>query len=789
MSAKTDNIEAITEQSWIDIPRNYILESDTFDGYNQKILLTDEFTKQETPKSFKTQLLPHQKNTVRAMIDLEQRRYIELNVGDTAFEKYKAESCAGILSEPPSSGKTYEILATIILNPIPRKISEITSVGFPKAHMVNNREYRNRNEFVNAGFGIAVRKTYHEKTFRQTFIFVGKSVLSPWFEKIKYSTNLKVLVVEDCHKLTNFYNLVFNPETNNLKEFNTYDIVLIKNGIVSGKFDVPELSDSLRLIKSKSMVAIFGDLFKKHSVARVVLDDFDVLNIPSVATVIPALFTWFVSATRKAPLSKKYVPTYHTIEDILINSRPIYTSVWSNKELYSFFNIGCEESYISESIKASKICYQMYKFINPNETYIAAIGAIGTDDAREIMEMLNADADTVAAKKAGCKSNNVPDIFERVLDKKWHSYKKNIEIEKYIPQVQIMVQALEILPDIKSTISETNLTNLRKNLTKPGPHNQLHKIMKYQQNSITDVIRDVKDQNQRDKDENGKAIQRVKDNLRQGECPITCEKLTDVDTIVIMKCCGVIISGEVVSWALKISKQKEDINGMCPNCRHIVRMDNIILIDREINIDKILNDDILDTDEPMTELEAESAEPISVPDDENNPTKLNCIIKIIKGDEETFSKFKDASHKDILIPGLLEGSADLGIAPGDERKIIVYSNYNESMIKIEKKMQDHNIPYERLQGQYSNINDVVFRYKLPNSDPNSLKVLLISGPQYSAGLDLENTTDVIFTHNVIDVNIKTQLAGRAARYGRKYNLYIHMILYNNEYHHMMSGEI
>ena len=39
------------------------------------------------------------------------------------------------------------------------------------------------------------------------------------------------------------------------------------------------------------------------------------------------------------------------------------------------------------------------------------------------------------------------------------------------------------------------------------------------------------------------AIERVKDHLREGECPITCEPLSE-SNIVVMKCCGAVLSLE-----------------------------------------------------------------------------------------------------------------------------------------------------------------------------------------------------------------------------------------------------
>lgn len=71
--------------SWIDIPRDYVLEAmsrntreEEKDGFKNLLRLTDDFEKVETPEGFNITLLPHQKVIIKAMHDLEQKRYVRL---------------------------------------------------------------------------------------------------------------------------------------------------------------------------------------------------------------------------------------------------------------------------------------------------------------------------------------------------------------------------------------------------------------------------------------------------------------------------------------------------------------------------------------------------------------------------------------------------------------------------------------------------------------------------------------------------------------------------------------
>ena len=797
------------KQSWIKTVRSYKLENinssytiaENTNNYDQKINLNENYESYEK-NILKTQLLPHQKITVQAMIDLETIRYVNLKfdeINDINREyidnylKPVIETTAGIVSEKPGSGKTYEIFALLANKHNMPKYTEITSIPMPKISKVPFH-YRNKT-FTDMGFTYEVRKNYR-KTYKQTLVFVGKSVLSQWVERFQKYTDFKVFVINDIFNLRDYYDLMFNK--NNAKKINKYDIILIKNGTIAGKFDVPELKNSyLQKIKSKAILNIFGELFKDCCFERVVLDDFDTLSIPTNATVIPAGFTWFISATKKIPPGKRNIIDYYNTEDILRSYRPTYVNIWNNKELFTFFNIGCDNTFIDKSTNASMIEYYVYRFNNPNDNFIGLIGNMGANNA-PIAEMLNGDAIATAAHAVGLKSNSVADIFEKILDKSWNIYKKNVEIEQYIPKAKKIINDLPILSDENNSISQTNISNLRKNIKKPGPLKSIKSFVKHQQMSVLDLIQDIESTNKQEKDENGKSIQRVKDNLKQGECPITCELLSECSAIVVMRCCGTAISKEGAEMAFSKS------NSTCMKCRSIVSMDSLILIDRDIEtINKILNEDIIDSvdDENIDSDNLEDTAEVNIeknkiedkyideidfeldePEIDNNETlnKFNCIIKIIQGQISDIEHVQE-HRRDILIPNLLEGSYDAGTALPHEKKVIIYTNYNETMTNLEQRLSRKNISYAKLHGSVNQIKEIHRRYWLDNEDPDAFNVLLINGPKYCAGLDLQNTTDLIFSHKVIDPNVETQIAGRGARYGRKKNLNIHYVLYENEY--------
>ena len=269
------------------------------------------------------------------------------------------------------------------------------------------------------------------------------------------------------------------------------------------------------------------------------LDDFDTINIPNTARVVPALFTWFISSTTKTTQSKRNVGRNHReIRAMITYSRPTYVESWENGDLFTYFNICNSDEFIDKSTNVGKIHYYSYKFRNPNDNYIELLGTMGADDANAVMEMLNGDAVNTAAEAAGIKSTSVADIFEKILEDKWVKYKLNVEIGKYIPEVRNVVAELLPLPDPEDAITQAGLTKLANNIKKCGPINSIETIVKYEQQSVDDKIDEVEGENNAAKEENGKAVERVKSRLKEGGCPICCEEFADCEGVMIMKCCG-----------------------------------------------------------------------------------------------------------------------------------------------------------------------------------------------------------------------------------------------------------
>lgn len=757
-------------ESWIETKRKLT------DG----ILYVDEHHKSCSKiKGMKIKLLPHQEKAIEAMCELETKRVIEVNIG-----KYKGyvETDSGILSNKYGTGKTLVIYGLISKNPVPSNIAEI---GNPHLYGVNELGHLDQ-KYMGSRIVPELRRIY-KKQMKQTIIFVSAAVLSHWEKMARQNTNLKIFMIRDVFGLRKFYELFVAKYDK--KKTDKYDVIIVKNKVITGLFDPPELKGMpVSNMATKPLLNIFAELFRDTCFARVVLDDFDTLDIPQDAIKIPARFTWLVSASRKMSYTTyKPIGNNYNISEILMNERCRYLHILNNELLFTVCNICTELEFTDKCTNVGITEYYLYTFVNPNEQYIGLLGTMNVQEANNIMQMLNADAPETAAQAAGIASTDPADIFSKILGNQWNTYKECTMREQYSDQVLKFVKKLPEIEDLEDSITNEKLKMLKKNLKSVGPIKMAKKIIKYNENKVTSLVETFKSSNIAKKADSGKAIQRVKDRLtgENDACPICCENWNDkekVQAIVIMGgCCGnVMCSGCALSSSGVTNFKNVGTNVVlkCENCRKDVSVKSLIYMATD-SMDVIINDKF-DTSEPEPETkeeESEQEESEDPVDAEDEKTKIGCLIKIIKG-----RKLKSIERKPIEVnfPTVLKGSSKLPDADKDDTKMLVLAYYKETVDKISKKLKEYKIPHVLLEGRSENLDEIVRRYWLKNSDKKSIRVLVINTQKHCAGLDLQNTTDIIFTHKIGDKNIESQLIARGLRIGRVNNLRVHYLAYANE---------
>ena len=108
-------------------------------------------------------------------------------------------------------------------------------------------------------------------------------------------------------------------------------------------------------------------------------------------------------------------------------------------------------------------------------------------------------------------------------------------------------------------------------------------------------------------------------------------------------------------------------------------------------------------------------------------------------------------------------------------KFLIFSAYENSIINIGNSLIRKGVVFKLLQGNVMKIDNTIKEYKEGNLD-----VLVLNANNTGSGLNLENTTDLIFFHKMTP-ELERQIIGRAQRMGRKNQLTIHFLYYENEF--------
>jgi SNF2 family DNA or RNA helicase len=739
----------------------------------KNVELDESFAQVQTPIGFKgIELYPHQSTVVKAMIDLENTRVVKVKTAeftDYTTEDAVIETSAMVLSEPFGSGKTFEILALILSQRTPKAFPEhenaIVMVEKEKKHQYGRRNVK--NDFFKTE--VIKKFTGSDALIKPTLIVVGSSVLVQWENAIKNFTDLRVFSIGNYHSLKKFQELYTQ------KKLKVYDIILLKNGTVTGNFLLPgESPEEGSNQNYRSLVTVVGKLTAGSCWARAVYDDFDTISMPARSGGINALSTVYVSATTKeAPTTKRVVNSYTNIEEAIASTITPLTDVLNDKILFSNFNIRNRKAYTEQSTSIPFIKKFRCVYDNPDDNYIRLLGAMGEDDANNIMEMLNGDAIGTAAEAMGIKTNSVADIFKRMLDKKYERYMHDQDVlEAIVITKEDIIPQLEPHPEGKRH-TQGELDGIRGVIIKKTVPT-VDKI-KFHSYPLDQMMDEVHMEYSLSYEQNGLAIHRAIDNIKGGCCQVCQMPLGDSPAFIV-RCCGLIvcdvcgIKGNNVGKRYDYRTKCETIMGSCANCKApIYPKNDLIFVDRDINLNTLLE---ARGDETVEEIVEEVPEVVETEEEKGpeikNP-KLKALLSIING-----KKPENTESLESKIKFLLEGRVDKPQPADIKKKILVFANFNETLHLIENFLTEQGIDYLRLGGTFREMNDTVNKFK------NYGKVLLINSQQHCAGLNIQFGTDLVFFHKIIDENIEGQVAGRCQRIGRTHNLHIHYLLYRNE---------
>lgn len=740
----------------------------------EQIEVTEKFAAIETPARFKGMLYQHQCSVVKAMLDLEDTRVIKI-ASTKEFDKLSnsnpiIETSAMVLSEPFGSGKTFEILSMIMIRPIPRAFPvHVNSIAL-KTNIRMRRRYGVPDA---APFQTEIIRSFTgpDALIKPNLIIVGSSVLVQWEEAIREFTDLKCLVVGDYYGLVKFRKLY------EMRRISAYDIILLKNGKVTGNF-VLDGEDPNERRDYRSLISVVGTLTAASCWSRVFYDDFDTISIPTGSCVINSLFTVYVSATTKSDTNiKPKVITYGSLAEGFSSRMTPLSHVTTDKTLFSNFNVRNTAEFTETSTNITIIQGYRYVYANPDDNYIRLLGAMGAEDATNIMEMLNGDAIDTAADALGIKSTSVADIFQKMLDNKYEKYMYDQYVLDTLEKFRLEVlPLLEDHPEGKRHTGaelETIRGIITKKVVPTESKCKFHSIL------LEQMVDDMTSEFRAAKEHDGIAINRVIDNIKEGECQVCRLPLEDFDTFIV-RCCGLIlcdvcgIKGSQIGMRYDYKTKTNTLVGSCANCK--ARVDpryDLIFVDKNFDLEAVLKSkgdelgEVIEEPEPVVEEPiADDAKPVI---EIKNP-KLKALLAICRGQVP-----EKRESIEINIPHLLKGRVDIPPTDDTPRKVLVFANYNETLNMVENFLVEHGVEFLRLGGTYSQISETVKRFHTHGT------VLLINSQQHCAGLNLQHcSSDLVFFHKLMDKNVESQVAGRSIRIGRTSNLRLHYLAYRNE---------
>lgn len=655
----------------------------------------------DAPPGFGTSLYPGQRVLLKAMLDLEERGCVELPYGNIAH------TSTAVVAERFSFGKTVVSIALISSSRCPRVRPHLAPGICAYAHPRSS--LRRVKDAIGNSFLLPKITVEWAHVITATAVLVGASVLSQWLAHIsKLTPWLKVMVIENVKTLRVF------EASFRAGGLSGVDIVLIKAGKVTSGFVVegepkPSNSNRSRVISRAVATIIEGAAF-----ARLIVDDFDTIDLCCDDCFIPAQFTWLLSATRRR--TRPFYPIEASSSPSGFFMRPAMLLCGATDDiLNTVFALRCDETWFPISSEYSVDYFRIRLAPSPASRILAGI----VDD--KIIEMLEAGAVNEAAAALGIVATTTDDIVTMV------SASVMDQLRMASTAVERIKKALGISPE--STPAEPSATAAGPPAaTEPSAAADLGMLNALEfvktstaRSSLAAMLpRWIKRQ-----DVALAPLRRLRDNIDQEYCQCCKVPFEPDDSIYILtKCCQLVVCGFCV-----VQPGRGGLIGRCPNCA--AEATGVICVGAGLRL-----------------------EPSVVLPPRPDP-RVQAIADLVEGrvpESSTVSApFTDA------IP-----SGPTSSPPVGPKKILVFSGYPEITACILAGLISLGVGVTELGGPRASRDAAIGRLR----DDPATSVLLVTASRDCAGLDLPFLTHVVFSHGVRDPDVISQVIARGARAGR-----------------------
>ena len=319
-------------------------------------------------------------------------------------------------------------------------------------------------------------------------------------------------------------------------------------------------------------------------------------------------------------------------------------------------------------------------------------------------------------------SFEIPEIKEIIIECKDTIY--TAVLHGIVSQeVMSMINAGDISGAIESSGFDTDseeglIKNLTKNLESKLNNKKIELNAKQQMTYSTLLAKET-------------ALKKIKEDIKELEDKIKCIKTRTLETEACPVCCDVIHNRIIVKccnnpFCLECITMCINHKPNCPLCRKAITQKDIIVLKNKTN---------------EAEKEEEKTE-----EQDSDRSKLQNLKKYV----------------------------DKLMAKEKKRKLLIFSEYENSFGDIENYLKEKGYKYSKLKGQTTVINRIVNDYKNDKID-----ILLLNSKYFGSGLNLENTTDLFMLHKM-NKSIDKQVIGRAQRPGRSKRLRVYRLVHKNE---------
>lgn len=777
---------------------------------NTYYYVTENSPMEGTPDALEMKLYDHQDASLTVMKKMEAIKCIE----EKGFEIHTE---CGVLSNALGSGKSAIIIALCASDTVPKNTPVRYNIPRSGHYAANGKTS-----------SVTIHRTF-ASYIDINLIFVGDSVLTQWGDEIKrFAPSLKVYIISNKATLLKFYNNIFN------KTLEKYDIILIKNKTISGKWvwkygENPY--DMTIKTKTKHIFNMIGHMFRNKMVKRIFVDDFDSIGLPSKSPKIATRMTWLVSCTRKFATGRSNITInadgVSLTDAIQYKNNIVYYDMLMDDSIYTLFNVCVKSDFVNRSSSAGIVRCLYNLFDVDDQGIVDLITLMPGTHIDKIREAINGSDYEAAAQEAGTVVSSASGILQILMKENFDKLIIATRVINFIEE-ELTQDDLEMLPPIPKNVDDDtdfkySVYNLRTTT-----------LPEYTYPGLKTLVSKEYDRQFVIREETTKCLDRLKHNLMTNEC-LVCkislkenkEEEEDDDDFddelgmllssddendtkegyCILPCCSKIIHADcaIRSCNFKTVTKPGGVNliGTCPFVRsHEFLYTDLCYITRDFDIQDLASDDIIITSEEELKDEKKTYTPEEGPIVNNKPKitdKLSAAIELAMGhsliDEKGFdpnsksiligdtklppspyiSVIRDFKLNNINISNKLLWTILRFLSPDLVPRIVFFSNFKKQLNNLGDKFREAGMSYEILEGTQSKKN-----IKIANFKSGKLHALGIQGTKHCSGINLPEAHVACFLHVPENKSIAKQLMGRIIRNGRTYNPVVRFLINQNE---------